>query len=153
MLFSLLTMVVAVPSAIKVFNWTATLYKGSIDFQPPLLYALTFIFLFSIGGLTGATRHSPRTARMPTPSRPLQSRFFPHRHTRPFCPPSKSWPLLKAPTASCGHISCRTFGKLVQPLFSPTLNRNSILCSRHWLTCNLRCTWQSDNCILSAVPP
>ena len=53
MLFSLLTMIVAVPSAIKVFNWTATLYKGSIDFQPPLLYALTFIFLFSIGGLTG----------------------------------------------------------------------------------------------------
>ncbi len=53
MLFSLLTMVVAVPSAIKVFNWTATLYKGSIDFQPPLLFALTFIFLFSIGGLTG----------------------------------------------------------------------------------------------------
>jgi cytochrome c oxidase subunit 1 len=53
MLFSLLTMVVAVPSAIKVFNWTATLYKGAIDFQPPLLYALTFIFLFCIGGLTG----------------------------------------------------------------------------------------------------
>jgi cytochrome c oxidase subunit 1 len=53
MLFSLLTMVVAVPSAIKVFNWTATLYKGSINFQPPLLFALTFIFLFSIGGLTG----------------------------------------------------------------------------------------------------
>jgi cytochrome c oxidase subunit I len=53
MLFSLLTMVVAVPSAIKVFNWVATLYKGAIDFQPPLLFALTFIFLFSIGGLTG----------------------------------------------------------------------------------------------------
>jgi cytochrome c oxidase subunit 1 len=53
MLFSLLTMIVAVPSAIKVFNWTATLYKGSIHFEPPLLYALTFIFLFSIGGLTG----------------------------------------------------------------------------------------------------
>ena len=53
MIFSLLTMIVAVPSAIKVFNWTATLHKGSIDFQPPLLYALTFIFLFSIGGLTG----------------------------------------------------------------------------------------------------
>jgi cytochrome c oxidase subunit 1 len=53
MLFSLLTMVVAVPSAIKVFNWVATLYKGAIDFQPPLLYALTFIFLFAIGGLTG----------------------------------------------------------------------------------------------------
>jgi cytochrome c oxidase subunit 1 len=53
MVFSLLTMIVAVPSAIKVFNWTATLYKGAIDFQPPLLYALTFIFLFCIGGLTG----------------------------------------------------------------------------------------------------
>jgi cytochrome c oxidase subunit 1 len=53
LLFSLLTMVVAVPSAIKVFNWVSTLYKGSIDFQPPLLFALTFIFLFCIGGLTG----------------------------------------------------------------------------------------------------
>ena len=53
MIFSLLTMVVAVPSAIKVFNWVSTLYKGSIDFQPPLLFALTFIFLFCIGGLTG----------------------------------------------------------------------------------------------------
>ena len=51
--FSLLTMVVAVPSAVKVFNWVGTLYKGSIDFQPPLLFALTFIFLFCIGGLTG----------------------------------------------------------------------------------------------------
>jgi len=52
-LFSFLTMVVAVPSAIKVFNWIATLYKGSVNFQPPLLYALSFIFLFSIGGMTG----------------------------------------------------------------------------------------------------
>ncbi|WP_243381907.1 cytochrome c oxidase subunit I [Geothrix alkalitolerans] len=53
LVFSLLTMIVAVPSAIKVFNWVSTLYKGSIDFQPPLLFALTFIFLFAIGGLTG----------------------------------------------------------------------------------------------------
>ena len=52
-LFSLLTFLVAVPSAIKVFNWVATLYKGSIELEPPLLFALTFIFLFSIGGLTG----------------------------------------------------------------------------------------------------
>ena len=51
--FSLLTFLVAVPSAIKVFNWTATLYKGAIKVDPPMLYALTFIFLFSIGGLTG----------------------------------------------------------------------------------------------------
>jgi cytochrome c oxidase subunit 1 len=53
MVFSLLTFLVAIPSAIKVFNWTATLYKGSIALTPPLLYALTFIFLFCIGGLTG----------------------------------------------------------------------------------------------------
>ncbi|MBU2652254.1 MAG: cbb3-type cytochrome c oxidase subunit I, partial [Bacteroidetes bacterium] len=51
--FSLLTFLVAVPSGVKVFNWIATLYKGSIDLQTPLLYALSFIFLFSIGGLTG----------------------------------------------------------------------------------------------------
>jgi cytochrome c oxidase subunit 1 len=52
-IFSLLTFLVAVPSAIKVFNWVATLYKGSIEIEPPLLFALTFIFLFSVGGLTG----------------------------------------------------------------------------------------------------
>lgn len=51
--FSLLTFIVAVPSAIKVFNWLATMYKGSIDMKPPMLYALAFIFLFTIGGLTG----------------------------------------------------------------------------------------------------
>jgi cytochrome c oxidase subunit I len=51
--FSLLTFLVAVPSAIKVFNWTATLYKGSIEIRPAMLFALTFIFLFTIGGLTG----------------------------------------------------------------------------------------------------
>ncbi len=51
--FSLLTFLVAIPSAIKVFNWTATLYKGSIKLDPPLLYSLAFIFLFAIGGLTG----------------------------------------------------------------------------------------------------
>jgi cytochrome c oxidase subunit 1 len=52
-IFSLLTFLVAIPSAIKVFNWIATLYKGSISLETPLLYALSFIFLFSIGGLTG----------------------------------------------------------------------------------------------------
>lgn len=52
-IFSLLTFLVAVPSAIKVFNWLATMYKGSIVVSPPFLYALGFIFLFTIGGLTG----------------------------------------------------------------------------------------------------
>jgi cytochrome c oxidase subunit 1 len=53
LVFSLLTMIVAVPSAIKVFNWTATLYKGHVSYETPMLYALGFIGLFLIGGLTG----------------------------------------------------------------------------------------------------
>ncbi len=52
-LFSVLSMLVAVPSAVKVFNWTATLYQGSVSWQTPMLYALGFIGLFTIGGLTG----------------------------------------------------------------------------------------------------
>jgi len=53
MIFSLLSFLVAIPSAIKVFNWTATMYKGSIAFQTPMLYAFGFVGLFTIGGLTG----------------------------------------------------------------------------------------------------
>jgi len=53
LVFSLLSFFVAIPSAIKVFNWTATMYKGSIRFDTPMLYALGFIGLFTIGGLTG----------------------------------------------------------------------------------------------------
>ena len=51
--FSLLTFLVAIPSAIKVFNWLATMYGGSIDLKTPLLYSLSFIFLFTIGGFSG----------------------------------------------------------------------------------------------------
>src|ERR671918_296471 len=53
MIFSLLSFLVAIPSAIKVFNWTATLYRGSVAYEAPMLYALGFIGLFTIGGLTG----------------------------------------------------------------------------------------------------
>jgi cytochrome c oxidase subunit 1 len=51
--FSFLSMLVAIPSAIKVFNWTATLYKGAVSLETPMLYALGFIGLFTLGGLTG----------------------------------------------------------------------------------------------------
>jgi cytochrome c oxidase subunit I len=53
MIFSILSYLVAVPSAIKVFNWTATMYKGSVRFNTPMLYAMGFIGLFTMGGLTG----------------------------------------------------------------------------------------------------
>jgi cytochrome c oxidase subunit 1 len=53
MIFSLLTFLVAVPSGIKVFNWVASMYKGSIQMDTPFLYIMAFMFLFSIGGLTG----------------------------------------------------------------------------------------------------
>ena len=51
--FSAITFSVSIPSAIKVFNWLATMYKGSISLNTPMLYALAFLFIFSIGGLTG----------------------------------------------------------------------------------------------------
>ena len=53
LVFSFLSFAVAIPSAIKVFNWTATLYKGSVSFDSPMLYAFGFIGLFTIGGMTG----------------------------------------------------------------------------------------------------
>src|SRR5260370_33414847 len=53
MIFSFLSFAVAIPSAIKVFNWTATLYKSSISYDTPMLYALGFIGLFTIRGMTG----------------------------------------------------------------------------------------------------
>ncbi len=53
LIFSALSFAVAIPSAVKVFNWTATLYRGSVSFDAPMLYALGFIGLFTLGGLTG----------------------------------------------------------------------------------------------------
>jgi cytochrome c oxidase subunit 1 len=52
-IFSLITYLIGIPSGIKVFNWVATMYKGSIWLQTPMLYALSFLFLFMIGGFTG----------------------------------------------------------------------------------------------------
>jgi heme/copper-type cytochrome/quinol oxidase subunit 1 len=53
MVFSVLTFLVGIPSAIKVFNWMATMYKSSISFEAPMMYAFGFIGLFTIGGVTG----------------------------------------------------------------------------------------------------
>jgi len=61
LIFSLLTFIVAIPSAVKVFNWVATMYKGAIQMSPPLLFSLGFIFLFSIGGLSGLVQGAAGT--------------------------------------------------------------------------------------------
>jgi cytochrome c oxidase subunit 1 len=53
LIFSILSFLVAIPSAVKVFNWTATMYKASVSWETPMLYAIGFIGLFTIGGLTG----------------------------------------------------------------------------------------------------
>src|ERR1700704_1135901 len=51
--FMLSTMLIAVPTGVKVFNWTATMWKGSLSFEPPMLFAISFLFLFTIGGFSG----------------------------------------------------------------------------------------------------
>jgi cytochrome c oxidase subunit I len=51
--FMLSTMLIAIPTGVKVFNWTATMWRGSISFEPPMLFAIAFLFLFTIGGFSG----------------------------------------------------------------------------------------------------
>jgi cytochrome c oxidase subunit I len=53
MFFMMSTMLIAVPTGVKVFNWTMTMWRGSLSFEPPMLFALAFLFLFSIGGFSG----------------------------------------------------------------------------------------------------
>ena len=53
MFFMLATMLIAIPTGVKVFNWTATMWKGSMTFEPPMLFAVAFVFLFTIGGFSG----------------------------------------------------------------------------------------------------
>ena len=53
MFFMLSTMLIAVPTGVKVFNWTATMWRGSLSFEPPMLFSLSFLFLFTIGGFSG----------------------------------------------------------------------------------------------------
>ncbi|MDX1586383.1 MAG: cbb3-type cytochrome c oxidase subunit I, partial [Balneolaceae bacterium] len=55
MVFSFLTFLVGIPTGIKIFNWLATMYRGSIDLKAPMLYAMVFLFLFTLGGFTGIT--------------------------------------------------------------------------------------------------
>ena len=81
LVFSLLTMLVAVPSAIKIFNWAFTLYKGSITFETPMLYTFGFMGLFTIGGLTGVFLGILRN-RHPPHRNLLHRRAFPLRHGR-----------------------------------------------------------------------
>jgi cytochrome c oxidase subunit 1 len=69
-IFSALTFTVSIPSAIKVFNWLATMYKGTVQLNTPMCYALNFIFLFTIGGLTGLWLGALST------DRPLHDTYF-----------------------------------------------------------------------------
>ncbi len=81
LVFSFLSFVVAVPSAIKVFNWTATLYRGQISFEAPMLYALGFVGLFTVGGLTGLFLASI-PGRHPCARHVFRDRAFPLHHGR-----------------------------------------------------------------------
>ncbi|HBE71404.1 MAG TPA: cytochrome c oxidase subunit I [Planctomycetaceae bacterium] len=69
-IFSALTFTVSIPSAIKVFNWLATMYKGTVQLNTPMCYSLAFIFLFTIGGLTGLWLGALST------DRPLHDTYF-----------------------------------------------------------------------------
>jgi cytochrome c oxidase subunit 1 len=62
-LFALSSMVIAVPTGIKVFSWVATMWGGSIEFKTPMLWAIGFILVFTVGGVTGAVLANPGVDR------------------------------------------------------------------------------------------
>src|SRR5262249_44164603 len=61
--FAVASMVIAVPTGIKVFSWIATMWRGSVEFKTPMLWAIGFIFLFTIGGVTGVVLANPGVDR------------------------------------------------------------------------------------------
>ena len=91
LVFSFLSFLVAVPSAVKIFNWTATMYKGSISFSTPMLYAFGFIGLFTIGGSDRTVSCHPRRRRSRTRYL-LRDRALPLRDGRA----ARSWDIWAA---------------------------------------------------------
>jgi cytochrome c oxidase subunit I len=125
--FSLLTFLVAIPSAVKVFSWVATMYKGSIEMTPPLLLSLIFIYLFSVGGLTGwCWGRWDRISMSMTPisSSPTFISSCSAAPASPFSPPSISGG--RRCSASCIPFAPPMWGRSLPPsAFSSTMCRCS----------------------------
>ena len=133
--FSFLSYLVAIPSAVKVFNWTSTLYKGSISWDTPMLYALGFIGLFLIGGLTGLFPRVPRPGHS-HPRHLFRGGPFPLHHGRrrgdglsgrhPFLVAQDQWPAVSRIPGACfrDHF---VYGLQpdILPAIYPRLSRNA----------------------------
>ena len=81
LVFSFLTYAVAIPSAVKTFNWAATMYRGAIWLKAPMIWAIAFLGLFLVGGLTGSLHGGARRGR-PHPRHLLRRRALPLHHGR-----------------------------------------------------------------------